>query len=267
VGTYGTITPLATFPKSRQQLFDVSVAGPIVGASLSLIALIAGLTLTGGASAEALAAFPVVPAALFHSSALIGGVTTLALPTVMLQVCATDCCVLVASTSSVAVACSVWQASLKCCCTYDVACVSFTKRCLGSSYALSMCIRLCPITLHASPSVLQLTHTALCIVYTLTLLLCLRIRVHAALQALSAPIPIHPLTVVGLTGVVINALNMMPIGRLDGGRAASAVFGRRTAAVLGTLTLLLQAISAIFNNYSLQVCVRCPHVIQKPSMK
>jgi hypothetical protein len=86
VGTYGTITPLATFPKSRQQLFDVSVAGPIVGASLSLVALIAGLTLTGGASAEALAAFPVVPAALFHSSALIGGVTTLALPTVMLQV-------------------------------------------------------------------------------------------------------------------------------------------------------------------------------------
>jgi hypothetical protein len=109
VGTYGTITPLATFPKSRQQLFDVSVAGPIVGASLSLIALIAGLTLTGGASAEALAAFPVMPAALFHSSALIGGVTTLALPTVMLQVCATDCYLVVASTSSTAVACSVWQ--------------------------------------------------------------------------------------------------------------------------------------------------------------
>lgn len=45
----------------------------------------------------------------------------------------------------------------------------------------------------------------------------------------------------------------MPIGRLDGGRAASAVLGRRPAALLGTLTLLFQAVSAIFNNYSLQL--------------
>jgi hypothetical protein len=141
VGTYGTITPLATFPKSRQQLFDVSVAGPIVGASLSLIALIAGLTLTGGASAEALAAFPVVPAALFHSSALIGGVTTLALPTVMLQVRATDCCLLSAdSTSSTAVVCSFCEARPKQC--IQCCLLNAIPERLSSLYVLPMCITL-----------------------------------------------------------------------------------------------------------------------------
>jgi membrane-associated protease RseP (regulator of RpoE activity) len=84
------------------------------------------------------------------------------------------------------------------------------------------------------------------------------------LQALSAPIPIHPLAIVGLTGVVINALNMMPIGRLDGGRAASAVFGRRTAAVLGTLTLLLQVSCAavcVYASMQLRNVVYTAHFI------
>ena len=61
------------------------------------------------------------------------------------------------------------------------------------------------------------------------------------MQTLSAPIPVHPLVVVGFTGMIVSALNLMPIGKLDGGRASAAVFGRRTSAVLGTLTLLLQA--------------------------
>ncbi|KAG5191973.1 hypothetical protein JKP88DRAFT_274966 [Tribonema minus] len=150
-----------------------SVAGPALGAAVSLGALIGGLLLTGGATADALAAFPVVPAALFHSSATIGTITSIALP-------------------------------------------------------------------------------------------------QAMLQALSTPVPLHPLAVIGLMGVIVNALNLMPVGRLDGERLAAAGFGRRTAAVLGTLTLLLQivrhpqrtaaiithfldAASAIFNNHSLQL--------------
>ncbi|KAG5191960.1 hypothetical protein JKP88DRAFT_7497 [Tribonema minus] len=156
VGTFGTITPFTTFPRDRKQAFDVSVAGPALGAVVSLGALIGGLLLTGGATTDALAAFPVVPAALFHSSAIIGTITSIALP-------------------------------------------------------------------------------------------------QAMLQALSTPVPLHPLAVIGFTGVIVNALNLMPVGRLDGGRLAAAGFGRRTAAVLGTLTLLLQAASAIFNNYSLQL--------------
>ncbi|CAM9460705.1 unnamed protein product [Chrysoparadoxa australica] len=72
-------------------------------------------------------------------------------------------------------------------------------------------------------------------------------------QALSLPVPIHPLVVIGVTGVLVNALNLMPIGRLDGGRASMAVLGRRTSGLVGTLTLGLQALSAVFNNYSLQL--------------
>lgn len=56
-----------------------------------------------------------------------------------------------------------------------------------------------------------------------------------------------------MTGLIVNALNLMPIGSLDGGRVAMSAFGRKAGGVLGTVTLLLQAVSAIFNNYSLQL--------------
>lgn len=45
---------------------------------------------------------------------------------------------------------------------------------------------------------------------------------------------------VGFAGVIVNALNLMPIGSLDGGRIAMSTFGRKAGGVLGTLTLLLQ---------------------------
>ncbi|CAN0484228.1 unnamed protein product [Ectocarpus sp. 8 AP-2014] len=64
---------------------------------------------------------------------------------------------------------------------------------------------------------------------------------------------VHPLAIVGVTGIIVNALNLMPIGSLDGGRIAMSAFGRKAGGVLGTVTLLLQAISSVFNNYSLQL--------------
>ncbi|CAM9762737.1 unnamed protein product [Phaeothamnion confervicola] len=156
VGTFGAITPFLGFPKSRKAMFDVATAGPLLAIIASVASLAAGLVMTGEFLASPLGAFPVVPAALFHSSMLIGSIMSAALPSVMAQ-------------------------------------------------------------------------------------------------ALSTPIPIHPLVIIGITGIIVNALNLMPIGRLDGGRAATAVFGRRTAAVVGTVTLLLQAVSSLFNNYSLQL--------------
>lgn len=63
----------------------------------------------------------------------------------------------------------------------------------------------------------------------------------------------HPLAIIGMTGMIVNALNLMPIGSLDGGRIAMSSFGRKAGGVLGTVTLLLQAVSAVFNNYSLQL--------------
>mmetsp|Transcript_3125 Transcript_3125/g.6415 ORF Transcript_3125/g.6415 Transcript_3125/m.6415 type:complete len:177 (-) Transcript_3125:405-935(-) len=43
---------------------------------------------------------------------------------------------------------------------------------------------------------------------------------------LSQPIPIHPLFVVGFSGLLSSALNLLPVTRLDGGRAATAAMGR-----------------------------------------
>ncbi len=53
-------------------------------------------------------------------------------------------------------------------------------------------------------------------------------------------INVHPLVVVGWLGLVINALNLMPAGQLDGGRIIQAIYGRKTAqrATLATLVIL-----------------------------
>lgn len=72
-------------------------------------------------------------------------------------------------------------------------------------------------------------------------------------NASRSQIIVHPLAIIGITGIIVNALNLMPIGSLDGGRIAMSSFGRRAGGVLGTVTLLLQAVSAVFNNYSLQL--------------
>ena len=55
--------------------------------------------------------------------------------------------------------------------------------------------------------------------------------------------PIHPLVAVGITGILTNALNFLPIGRLDGGRVVMAVGGRRTASSISFAALIAQAVS------------------------
>ena len=54
---------------------------------------------------------------------------------------------------------------------------------------------------------------------------------------------LHPFALAGLGGLFANALAMLPVGRLDGGRAAIAAYGRRTGATLGALALLLLALA------------------------
>jgi len=58
---------------------------------------------------------------------------------------------------------------------------------------------------------------------------------------LSQPIPIHPLFLVGLAGLLMSAVNLLPIGRLDGGRACMAAWGRRPASPISLLSLLALA--------------------------
>ncbi|KAG7374593.1 peptidase M50 family protein [Nitzschia inconspicua] len=56
---------------------------------------------------------------------------------------------------------------------------------------------------------------------------------------LAQPVPMHPLFVVGASGLIYNALNLLPIFRLDGGRACFAAMGQRQGAVISVFSLLL----------------------------
>lgn len=60
----------------------------------------------------------------------------------------------------------------------------------------------------------------------------------AMIMPLSQPLPIHPLFMVGYAGLLSSALNLLPIFRLDGGRACSAAMGSRFGAVASSGTLL-----------------------------
>uniref|UniRef100_A0A7S1TER5 Peptidase M50 domain-containing protein n=1 Tax=Compsopogon caeruleus TaxID=31354 RepID=A0A7S1TER5_9RHOD len=59
---------------------------------------------------------------------------------------------------------------------------------------------------------------------------------------------VHPLVLVGYTGLLVNALNMIPIGRLDGGRVVQSLFGRNTASAVSALTVILQGLSSVLGN-------------------
>lgn len=61
----------------------------------------------------------------------------------------------------------------------------------------------------------------------------------------TAAVALHPLSLAGLGALISNALALLPIGRLDGGRAATAAYGRRSAGALGGLSLVLVVIAAV----------------------
>lgn len=154
LGTFGSITPLHSFPRNRTAMFDFSVSGPFAGMIASLASMTGGVFATVYASAEALSRFPVTPAALFKSSYLTGSLISMLAPKVMLL-------------------------------------------------------------------------------------------------PLSQPVPMHPLFFIGFAGLISNALNMLPIGRLDGGRAYYSIFGSRSAAQASAATLSFLVLLAITGESSL----------------
>ncbi len=55
----------------------------------------------------------------------------------------------------------------------------------------------------------------------------------------SAALVLHPVAIAGLLGVVVTALNLMPVGQLDGGHVVHAMFGQRMGAAIGQVSRLL----------------------------
>lgn len=60
-------------------------------------------------------------------------------------------------------------------------------------------------------------------------------------------IDVHPLAIVGWLGLVINALNLLPAGQLDGGRIVQAIYGRKTAKRATIITLIILGIVSLIN--------------------
>ena len=64
--------------------------------------------------------------------------------------------------------------------------------------------------------------------------------------ASSPAVSLHPLAVVGFVGAFVNALALLPVGRLDGGRVATALFGQSTGGLVSSICLLVIGISTFF---------------------
>ncbi|MBE9074858.1 site-2 protease family protein [Microcystis sp. LEGE 08355] len=58
-------------------------------------------------------------------------------------------------------------------------------------------------------------------------------------------IHLHPLAVAGYVGIIVTALNLMPVGQLDGGHIVHAMYGQKTAIIIGKLTRLFMFILAL----------------------
>jgi membrane-associated protease RseP (regulator of RpoE activity) len=65
-------------------------------------------------------------------------------------------------------------------------------------------------------------------------------------QALS----LHPVAIAGCLGLIVTALNLMPVGQLDGGHIVHAMFGQRTGALIGQVArFLVLALAFVQSSY------------------
>jgi membrane-associated protease RseP (regulator of RpoE activity) len=56
---------------------------------------------------------------------------------------------------------------------------------------------------------------------------------------------LHPLAIAGYIGLIVTALNLMPIGQLDGGHIVHAVYGQRIAVLVGYFTRMVMILALL----------------------
>ena len=64
----------------------------------------------------------------------------------------------------------------------------------------------------------------------------------------SDTIPLHPLAIGGFMGMFTNSLAAIPLGKLDGGRATAACFGRGRAQLVSLLIVMILLGDATLND-------------------
>ena len=77
-------------------------------------------------------------------------------------------------------------------------------------------------------------------------------------------VDVHPLMVIGWMGLIMTAINMLPAGQLDGGRAVQAIYGRKTLVRSTAVTLVLLAIVGLFNPLALYWAVLIVFLQRQP---
>jgi len=76
---------------------------------------------------------------------------------------------------------------------------------------------------------------------------------------LAQPIPMHPFFMVGRSGLISSALNLLPVFRLDGGRAAFSAMGHQLGGVISAITtlwlisLILSGASSVLLSWTLLI--------------
>ncbi len=85
-------------------------------------------------------------------------------------------------------------------------------------------------------------------------------------------VAVHPLTVLGWLGLVINGLNLLPAGQLDGGRIIQAIYGRKVARRTTIASLIILGVISLFNPanpiplYWLIVVLFLQRQLERPSL-
>ncbi len=100
-----------------------------------------------------------------------------------------------------------------------------------------------PLPENGSLSNLQALNPA----YTIVLALLSKLALGSALTD-GMGLKLHPMAIAGCLGLVVTALNLMPVGQLDGGHIVHAMVGQRKGAIIGQITRILM----------LLLCLRLP---------